>query len=310
MSRLIRIGSRKSKLALIQSEAVKSMIERDARFSCEIHATDTKGDTIVDRALPAIGDKGLFTRELEERLLDGRIDLAVHSLKDLPTTLPEGLRLGAVTRREDPRDVLISTRFRTLSDIPERGCIATGSARRKAQALTARPDLIIRDLRGNVPTRIEKMTLEGYDGIILAAAGIKRLHLEETIASFFDPEVMVPAPGQGALGIEVRTDAPHLEPVLALLNDMQSAAETAAERSVLHMLGGACQVPIGINARLGGGEMQIMAFVSDPSGTRFIRERVHGAVRESQRIALRLFALLADKGARDLIASMKDDREG
>ncbi|MBI4720651.1 MAG: hydroxymethylbilane synthase, partial [Chitinivibrionia bacterium] len=270
MSRLIRIGSRKSKLALIQSEEVKTAVERDERFRCEVLGTDTKGDAVLDRPLPAIGDKGLFTRELEQALLDGSIDIAVHSLKDLPTTLPEGLRLGAVTVREDPRDAFLSPRFKSLRDVPQSGCVATGSARRSAQVRKIRPDIVIRDLRGNVPTRIQKMSAHGYDGIILAAAGIKRLDLEETISSYFDTEDMIPAAGQGALGIEVRSGAPDMEPVLAILNDPRSAAETSAERTVLHMLRGGCHVPMGINALTDGRTIRIVAFVSDMRVMQFI----------------------------------------
>ena len=306
MNRIIRIGSRKSKLALIQSTMVKELIDVLPGYSSEIVTVDTTGDRILDRSLPAIGDKGLFTRELEEQLLDGRVDLAVHSLKDLPTSLPPGLRLGAVTRREDVRDVFISTRYDSFHDLPEDARIATGSLRRRSQLQRMRPDIAIEDLRGNVPTRIEKLTRHGYDGIILAAAGVKRLKLEHVIRAYFDIEEMIPAAGQGALGIEVRDDARDLDPVLQRLHDPDSALETRAERTILHRLQGSCQVPIGVSARLSGEHIRMAAFVSSFDGSRFIEERRDGAASSADDLISDLLNALLSRGAADLIRDLRD----
>lgn len=306
MSKVIRIGSRKSRLALVQSNLVKDMIDATPGYSSEIITMDTKGDTILDRPLPAIGDKGLFTRELEEQLLEGRIDIAVHSLKDLPTDLPVGLEIGAITRREDVRDAFLSTRYDSLYSLPYNARIATGSMRRRAQILRLRPDLIIEDLRGNVPTRIDKLSRNDYDGIILAAAGVLRLGLGESISAFFDIQEMIPAAGQGALGIESRKDALEIKPVLERLHDPMSALETGAERFILHNLSGSCQVPIGVSVTADGENARIAAFVASPDGSRFLHKRLDGSVASIESLAAQVVASLHSQGANDLIRDLRD----
>lgn len=306
MNKIIRIGSRKSRLALVQSTMVKHLIDGIPGYASEIVTMDTKGDMILDRSLPAIGDKGLFTRELEEQLLAGHIDIAVHSLKDLPTALPDGLELGAITEREDPRDVFLSTRYDSFHSLPRNARIATGSLRRRAQLHRMRPDLTIEDLRGNVPTRIQKLTRENYDGIILAAAGVRRLGLEESISAYFDFEEMIPAAGQGALGIETRENAVECSPVLERLHHARTALETNAERSILHRLDGSCQVPIGVSAAANEERISLAAFVADVDGSRFLLDRREGAIAEIDSLTDQVVAALLDQGAADIIRPLRN----
>lgn len=309
MNKAIRIGSRKSRLALVQANLVKNLIDAIPGYSSVIITMDTKGDMILDRSLPAIGDKGLFTRELEEQLLAGQIDLAVHSLKDLPTSVPSGLVIGAITRREDARDVFLSTRYDSFHALPRNARIATGSLRRRAQLLRMRPDITIEDLRGNVPTRIDKLSRENYDGIILAAAGLLRLGLEDSISAFFDVDEMIPAAGQGALGIETREDATDLQPILERLHDTITARETSAERSILHQLDGSCQVPIGVSVRIGDSKIRIAVFVANLDGSIFLIERREGAVSEIASLSTQVVASLLSQGAADVIRALRISRE-
>jgi hydroxymethylbilane synthase len=305
MAEVIRIGSRRSKLALVQSEYVRRLVESRSDRKCEIVTLDTKGDKILDRSLPAIGDKGLFTKELEEKLLDGSIDMAVHSLKDLPTDLPGGLALGAVPAREDPRDALVADApGPTLESFPVGARIATGSLRRRVQIMKKRPDIIIEDLRGNVPTRISRLKERNLDGIILAVAGLKRLGLESNISQVFATDYMIPAAGQGALGIEVRGDDEEIGAILERLDDPRARLETQAERSILNGLGGSCQVPIGINARIEGDGITIAAFVSDLEAELFIEETLSGPVAESEELAAEITRRLVDRGALRIISDI------
>jgi hydroxymethylbilane synthase len=305
MTKTIRIGSRKSKLALAQSNFVKRSIETDSRFRCEIIELDTRGDKILDRSLPSIGGKGLFTEELEARLIDGSIDIAVHSLKDLPTDLPQPLVLGAVSAREDPRDALLSRGGRPLSDLPEGARVATGSLRRRAQLLHRRPDLDITDLRGNVPTRIRKLEDEKLDGIVLAQAGLLRLGLESRVTQLFDVDEMVPAPGQGALGIEVRAEHGDLKEALRLIHDERAGVATQAERAILSGLGGGCNIPLGVHAIVDGGTLAVLVFLSDPKGKRTIEESLSGPVHQCETLISELSTRLVSNGAREIIASLR-----
>ncbi len=292
-------------MALTQSRMIKSMIEAGGKYSCEIIKLETKGDKILNRSLPEIGDKGLFTKELEDNLLGGSIDLAVHSLKDLPTELPAGLTLGAVPRREDERDVFISSKHSSFAEVPSGGIIASGSLRRRVQLKRKRPDIVLEDLRGNVPTRIEKMKSRGFDGIILASAGLKRLGLEKIITQVFDPSFMVPAAGQGALGIEIREDDERMNQIMERLNDETSSIETGAERIILSALGGSCQIPIGITARAYNGKLSILAFVSDLNAQTFIESRAEGPVKDADITSSKIIDELMKQGAMEIVEKGK-----
>jgi hydroxymethylbilane synthase len=305
MTKTIRIGSRKSRLALAQSDFIRRSIEVDSRFRCEIIELDTRGDKILDRSLPSIGGKGLFTQELEERLIDGSIDLAVHSLKDLPTDLPEPLILGAVSAREDPRDAFLSRGGVPFSKLPAGARLATGSLRRRAQLLRRRPDLDISDLRGNVPTRIQKLENGNLDGIVLAHAGLLRLGLEPRVTELFEVDEMVPAPGQGALGIEVRAERGDLKDALRIVHDDRSALATEAERGILGGLGGGCNIPLGVHAVVDGRAMTVFVFLATPDGERAIRDSMSAPVGKREALISGLTARLLSNGARAIIESIR-----
>ena len=271
------IGTRGSQLALWQAQFIKNQLERHfPTLKVSLKIIKTTGDTIQNRSLVGLG-KGVFTKEIENALLTGGIDLAVHSLKDLPTELPEGLCIAAIPTREDPRDVLVTDTGVPLEGLAEGAKIGTTSPRRKAQLLYMRPDLRVVDVRGNIDTRLRKLHETDLDGIILAAAGIKRLLEPEIITQFFDPEQMVPAVGQGALAIEVREGDDRVEKLLLPLNDPSATAEITAERAVLENLGGGCQVPIGAHAKHVNGGLSLIGAVCHPDGTQRIVERTTGA---------------------------------
>ena len=265
----------------------------------------TTGDTIQNRSLVGLG-KGVFTKEIENALLTGTIDLAVHSLKDLPTELPEGLCIAAIPMREDPRDVLVTDTGSPLADLPEGAKIGTTSPRRKAQLLYMRPDLRVVDVRGNIDTRLRKLYETDLDGIILAAAGIKRLLDPEIITQFFDTEQMVPAVGQGALGIEVREGDDRVEHLLLPLNDPSATAETTAERAVLESLGGGCQVPIGAHATHVEGELSLIGAVCHPDGTRRIVESTTGTPDIAQHLGGIVAEKLRNSGATELLKEQEN----
>jgi len=270
----IKIGTRKSKLALWQSEWVKSKIE--AAFP-DVKVTlvkiVTKGDKILDVPLARIGDKGLFTKEIEDAMLKGEVDIAVHSLKDVPSFLPEGLSLIAFSDREDPRDAFLSNGRYTLETLPEGAVVGTSSLRRKAQLKMFRKDLRIEDLRGNVDTRIRKLKEGQYDAIILASAGVKRLGFEREIDEIIPPEKMIPSVSQGILGIEGREkDKEIIEIVRKAINSQESEIAAAVERSFLRTVEGGCQVPLGCYAEVNGRKIHVRAFISDLEGEIFYKE--------------------------------------
>lgn len=274
MEQTITIGTRGSQLALWQAEYVRKRLKH--RFpdrSVERKVIKTMGDRITDRSLVGLG-KGVFTKEIEIALLEGTIDLAVHSMKDLPTELPDGLCIAAIPAREDPRDVLVTQSGLLLDQLPEGAKIGTTSPRRRAQLLHLRPDLQVVDVRGNLDTRLRKLRQTELDGVILAAAGIKRLIGEEIITEHFDGDRMVPAAGQGALGIETRKDDLEIKMLLDVINDSYSEAEVFTERTVLRELGGGCQAPIGVNARLEEDRLHLIATVCSPDGKQRILERL------------------------------------
>jgi len=270
MARL-RIGSRGSQLALWQANHISSLL-RERGHEVEVEIIKTTGDKITDVALVKVGTKGMFTKEIEEALAAGSIDLAVHSLKDLPTELSQGFEIAAVTTRENPRDVFCSSEYKSIRALPQRARVGTSSLRRQAQLKALRPDLDIQSLRGNVDTRLRKLEAGEYDAIILAAAGLNRLGKTELIKQVISPEIMCPAAGQGALAIEIRAGDSVTGQHLAFLDDAAARATTTCERALLNQMGGGCQVPIGALAEIRNGRLHLEAVVADPDGIKVLRE--------------------------------------
>jgi len=275
MARL-RIGSRGSQLALWQAHHIGALL-RERGHEVELEIIKTTGDKITDVALAKVGTKGMFTKEIEEALAEGRVDLAVHSLKDLPTELAAGFEIAAITTRENPRDVFCSTKFESIEDLPQSARVGTSSLRRQAQLKAVRPDLDIHPLRGNVDTRLRKLEAGEYDAIILAAAGLNRLSKTELVRQVIPAEVMCPAAGQGALGIEIRAGDTITRQHLAFLDDAAVRATTTCERALLNKLGGGCQVPIGAFAEVRNGRLHLEAIVADPDGSKILRESREGS---------------------------------
>jgi hydroxymethylbilane synthase len=275
MARL-RIGSRGSQLALWQAHHIGALL-RERGHEVELEIIKTTGDKITDVALAKVGTKGMFTKEIEEALAEGRVDLAVHSLKDLPTELSAGFEIAAITTRENPRDVFCSTKFESIEDLPQSARVGTSSLRRRAQLKAVRPDLDIHPLRGNVDTRLRKLEAGEYDAIILAAAGLNRLSKTELVRQVIPAEVMCPAAGQGALGIEIRAGDTITRQHLAFLDDAAVRATTTCERALLNKLGGGCQVPIGAFAEVRNGRLHLEAIVADPDGSKILRESREGS---------------------------------
>jgi hydroxymethylbilane synthase len=271
----LRIGSRGSQLALWQANHIAALLQEQGH-EVELEIIKTTGDKITDVALAKVGTKGMFTKEIEDALAENRVDLAVHSLKDLPTELPPGFELVAVTTRVDPRDVFLSVRFDTVDDLPIGARVGTSSLRRQAQLKAIRPDIVVHPLRGNVDTRVRKLEQGEYDAIILAAAGVTRLGKTQFVKQVLSEEIMCPAAGQGALGIEIRAADVEMRKYLAFLNDPDSRSTTTCERALLNRLGGGCQVPIGAYAEMKDGGLQLTAVVADSDGSTVIREQRSG----------------------------------
>ena len=275
MARL-RIGSRGSQLALWQANHISALLcERGHQVEIEI--IKTTGDKITDVALAKVGTKGMFTKEIEEALAEGRVDLAVHSLKDLPTELPPGFELVAITTRVNPRDVFLSVNYDSVQSLPQGAHVGTSSLRRQAQLKVARPDLEIHALRGNVDTRVRKLAQGEYDAIILAAAGLTRLGKTQLVKEVLSEEFMCPAAGQGALGIEIRAGDEEMRKHLVFLDDAAARATTTCERALLNKLGGGCQVPIGAFAESIDGGLRLTAIVARPDGSTILREMQSGS---------------------------------
>lgn len=293
---MLVIGSRGSQLALWQARWIGARLaERGQETRIEI--IRTTGDKITDVPLAKVGTKGLFTKEIEEALLDGRIDLAVHSLKDLPTDVPAGLIIAAIPLREDARDALVGAR---LSELPDGAKVGTSSLRRAAQLRVVRPDLVIESVRGNLDTRVRKLDEGQYRAIVLAAAGLTRLGWADRIAEILQPEVMCPAVGQGALAIETRTEGAARE-ICAALDHGATRAAVTAERAVLASLGGGCQVPIGAHAGVSGDVLRLMGVVIAPDGSLMVRKSDSGAVADADEIGRRVGAALLAEGAREIL---------
>lgn len=304
----LRIATRGSDLALWQAHAVRDALrERTPGQEITVEIVHTLGDRILDVPLARIGDRGLFTKELDAALLSGRADIAVHSLKDVPTRLPPGLTIAAVTEREDPRDVLLLPHGAAgrLRSLPAGSRVGTSSLRRRAQLLATRPDLVVLDLRGNLNTRLNKLDDGGYDAIILAAAGVRRLGWDERVAERLDPSAWLPAVGQGALAVVARADDPRVHSALAPLAHADTVAAVAAERSFLGALEGGCQIPIGALARTDGSTLQLDGLVASVDGVRTLREQLTGPVAEAERIGLALADRLVQRGASEILAEIR-----
>lgn len=300
-SRLI-IGSRGSKLAMTQSQHVADLLhDLIPQVEVRIEVFSTRGDEILDKPLAEIGGKGLFTEELEAAMLEGRIDMAVHSMKDLPTELRDGLCIGGVPPRETPYDAFVSGAYATLDALPQGATLGTSSLRRKAQVLARRPDLQVVDIRGNVETRIRKTTDGTVDGAILACAGITRLRREDEIRQVLPPAIMLPAVGQGALAIEARSDDDELLELLQRISDRDAWAEITAERALLAALEGGCQVPMGALARVSGDILTLSACVCSLDGVRVVRTEVQGPVSEARALGDEAAARLREAGANSLL---------
>jgi hydroxymethylbilane synthase len=301
---ILRIGTRRSDLALWQANFVRQQILlRYPRLEVELVKIDTRGDKVLNQPIPEVGGKGLFTQEIDEQLRRGEIDLAVHSLKDLPTELPEGLMLAAVCDRRWVHDVLISNGDFTLATLPAGSRVGTCSLRRTAQVKAFRRDLEILPLRGNVPTRLRKLANSDYDAIILAEAGVRRLGLDTHIHEVITPEIMLPAPAQGALGIETRSDDVKLQQMLSALNDEVAAYETACERSLLQALGAGCQVPVAALARVNGRGLRCDALVASVDGKRIVRDTITGPAAEAISLGKNLAQSLWRQGADQILAA-------
>ncbi|HEX8814057.1 MAG TPA: hydroxymethylbilane synthase [Terriglobales bacterium] len=270
MARL-RIGSRGSQLARWQAHHISDLL-RAQGHEVELEIIKTTGDKILDVALAKVGTKGMFTKEIEEALAAGRVDLAVHSLKDLPTELASGFEIAAITKRENPRDVFCSRKYASIEDLPQGARVGTSSLRRQAQLKALRPDLDIHPLRGNVDTRLRKLAEGEYDAIILAAAGLNRLGKTELVKQVISADVMCPAAGQGALGIEIRAGDSETRRHLSFLDDPAARASTTCERALLNKLGGGCQVPIGAFAEVRNGRVHLTGVVANPDGSTVLRE--------------------------------------
>jgi hydroxymethylbilane synthase len=294
----IRIGTRSSALALWQAEWVKSELEkRYPGMIVSLTKIKTTGDKILDVPLAQVGGKGLFVKEIEEAMLSDEIDIAVHSMKDVPTLFPDGLHLGAITKREDPRDALLSNRGLSFNDLPKGAKIGTSSLRRQAQLLHARPDFAIHQLRGNVDTRIRKLKEGHFDAIILAAAGVRRLGLAEHVTEYLDPEISLPAIGQGALGIECRVDDRELNDLISFFNHQDSRTCVIGERALLRRLEGGCQVPIACHGRMQSGTLLLIGLVGSVDGKRIIKDSIEGAPEKAEKLGKTLAEKLLSQGA-------------
>ncbi|MFQ5913804.1 MAG: hydroxymethylbilane synthase [Nitrospinota bacterium] len=304
-SRVLRVGSRGSALAWRQAESVRdALMQRGVR--AELIRIHTQGDRIIDRPLTAIGGKGVFTKEIEDALLDRRIDVAVHSLKDLPTELPSGLTLGGVMRREDPRDVFVARDGATkLADLPQGARIGTGSLRRRAQLRAFRPDFRMAGLRGNLDTRLRKLDAGQMDGVVLAAAGFARMGWTDRITEKLSPEVCLPAVGQGALALECRTDDRETASCISPLDHPETRRAVRAERALLRRLEGGCQVPVGALGEVRGGRIELQGVVASLDGERIVRGAASG--EDPEEVGIRLAEDLVKRGGGEILLEIRGE---
>ncbi len=312
----VRIATRKSALALWQAEYVKAQLEHfHEGINVELVPMTTKGDIILDTPLAKVGGKGLFVKELEVAMLEDRADIAVHSMKDVPVDFPEGLGLEVICPREDPRDAFVSNTLKSLADLPKGAIVGTSSLRRQCQLKASRPDLDIRDLRGNVNTRLRKLDEGQYDAIILAAAGLIRLEMSERIAQFIEPEEMLPANGQGAVGIECRNDDKTIKALLAPLECSATRIRVLAERAMNKALQGGCQVPIGSYGVISedGKELHLRGLVGAVNGSEMIESEITGPVEQGEALGDKLAQELLSRGADKILTevySVNNDEKG
>lgn len=304
-NRIIRIATRKSLLALWQAHYVKEQLEQlHPHIEVELVPMTTKGDVLLDTPLAKIGGKGLFIKELEQAMLEGRADIAVHSMKDVPVEFPEGLGLTVICEREDPRDAFVSNNYTHLEQLPAGAVVGTASLRRECQVRARYPHLDVKVLRGNVQTRLRKLDDGEYDAIILAAAGLKRLELDARIAGLMSPEDSLPANGQGAVGIECRLDDAELLELLAPLDHHDTRLRVEAERAMNRGLQGGCQVPIGSYAELQGDQLWLRGLVGRPDGTQVIYEEMTGPATQGQEMGAEMAKRLLARGADKILAEV------
>jgi hydroxymethylbilane synthase len=298
MKKTLRIATRKSPLAMWQAEFVKAELEKaHPGLTVELLPMSTKGDKILDVPLAKIGGKGLFTKELEDRMIAGEADIAVHSMKDVPMELPEGFALGAILERHEPTDAFVSNHYERFDDLPQGAVLGTSSLRRKAQLMAARPDLVVKDLRGNVGTRLGKLDAGEYDAIVLATSGLKRLELDERIRHELAPETCLPAVSQGTLGIEYFEKEDDVLALIQVLNHRDTEIRTRAERAMNHRLEGGCQVPIGVYAELKGDEIYLRGLVGALDGSEIIRAEATGPQTDPETLGVGVAEDLLAQGA-------------
>ncbi|WP_261834400.1 hydroxymethylbilane synthase [Vibrio ishigakensis] len=302
----LRIATRKSPLALWQAHYVKSRLEEiHPDLKVELVTMVTKGDIILDTPLAKVGGKGLFVKELEVAMLEQRADIAVHSMKDVPVDFPEGLGLAVICEREDPRDAFVSNNYNSIEELPQGAVVGTCSLRRQCQISAARPDIVIKELRGNVGTRLQKLDDGNYDAIILAAAGLKRLEMEERIKSFIEPEFSLPAVGQGAVGIECRVDDQRILELIKPLNHQDTADRVYAERAMNLALEGGCQVPIGSYCVITqDDQLFLRGLVGKPDGTEIIKAEIRGERSQAVTLGKELANELLDAGAKEILTQV------
>jgi hydroxymethylbilane synthase len=306
----IRIATRKSPLALWQAHFVRDELKKaHPGLNVELVTFVTQGDIILDTPLAKVGGKGLFVKELEVAILEGKADLAVHSMKDVPVEFPNGLGLVTICERADPRDAFVSNTYPSLEALPQGSIIGTCSLRRQCQVKAQRPDLIIKDLRGNVGTRLSKLDAGDYDAIILAAAGLHRLDLQDRISSYLAPEQSLPAVGQGAVGIECRLDDTRLHRLLAPLHHPDTADRVLCERAMNNTLQGGCQVPIGSYSLLDGDQIWLRALVGEPDGSQIVRGEIKGHRNDGERLGKTLAENLLAQGAKEILSHLYQDNE-
>ena len=302
----IRIGTRKSKLALWQANFIADQLKKFyPAIEIELVHITTKGDKILDSPLSKIGGKGLFTNEIENQLIDGKIDIAVHSLKDIPAQLKNNFTIAAIPKREIPFDAFVSNDYKNFSDLPLNAKIGTSSLRRRAQILAIRSDLKIFDLRGNVDTRLKKLDDKNFDAIILAVAGLKRLGYENRIKEIISPSIILPAVGQGALAIETLADRSDIIDLLKILDDFETRVAVSAERSFLKVVDGGCQVPIGVYAEISDKKVTIKAIISSLDGKNIFRDKISGSIVDAEILGENLANNLLNSGGREILNQLK-----
>ncbi|MCF8361451.1 MAG: hydroxymethylbilane synthase [Prolixibacteraceae bacterium] len=306
----IIIGTRGSKLALYQAEKTKeALLVAHPALQVEIKIIQTKGDKILDVALSKIGDKGLFTKEIEVALLNNEADIAVHSLKDLPTSLPEGLELGAVLERGEFRDALVNLNGKKFNELSPSDIVATSSLRRQAALLNQHPDITIKDIRGNVQTRLKRME-EGYcDAMIMAAAGLQRLGLEKYISEIIDPTVIMPAVAQGTIAIEIRENDNEVKKIIEAINHQATETAILAERTFLRTLEGGCQVPLGCYSQINGENIVLHGFVASTNGKEYIKETENGSTSIPEECGVKLAQKLINKGAKTILEQIRKNTQ-